>query len=381
MRLQLSILLLAALAVPPVAAGPVVIDPDLQTVDTPRLRLVFDYDRPEWVRTVVFKDYHPSRDLAGEDGRGLECWGQDRRGVDSPGFIRNDQIEEHSWQVLQSSGQDAAVRIWSRTTNQPSVTTTYYFNGLFPWFVVERTIHFSELPDTASYQAYAPRVSFLNYYRALRWRDVTGAYLQRGYCFGGCATPSWDGRWLEHISLSTSTGDFSVAQIYPDTLPPGTMLARGSGPESLAGWVSPIAPAGLHDQDVTTRVMIAFSTVTGDTATLDSLWRKFNSQTEWTLDAAPAPPPALRLAISPNPAAGPSRLAWTLPAAGRARLEVLDLSGRRVATLHDGELPAGAHARAWDGRDDAGRRAPPGVYLARLVTPGAVATARLVRVR
>jgi len=381
MRLQLSILLLAALAVPPVAAGPVVIDPDLRTVDTPRLRLVFDYDRPDWVRTVVFKDYHPVRDLAGEDGRGLECWGQDRRGVDSPGFIRNDQIEEHSWEVLQSNGQDAAVRIWSRTTDQPPVTTTYYFNGLFPWFVVERTVHFSERPDTASYQSYAPRVSFLNYYRALRWRDVAGTYLQRGYCFGGCATPSWDGRWLEHISLSTSTGDFSIAQVYPDTMPPGTMLARGSGPESLAGWVSPIVPAGVHDRDETARVMIAFSRTPGDTAALDSLWRTFRYQAGVTLDAAPAAPPALRLAVSPNPAAGASRLAWAMPAAGRARLEVLDLAGRRVATLLDGELPAGAHARAWDGRDAGGRAVPPGVYLARLVTPRAVTTARLARVR
>ena len=196
MRPLLATLLLAALSAPPATAGEVTVDPFLQTVETSRLELAFDFDRPEFLRTVVFKDYHPFRDIAGEDGRGREFWGQTRRGVDSTGFVLNDQLESHQWEVLESFGPGARVRIWSQSPDQPPVTTTYVFHADQPWFVVERTIHFSQRPDSAAYQAYAARVSFLNSYRALRWRDVTGAYLQRGYCFGGCETPSWDGRWL-----------------------------------------------------------------------------------------------------------------------------------------------------------------------------------------
>ncbi|MCC7264225.1 MAG: gliding motility-associated C-terminal domain-containing protein [Candidatus Latescibacteria bacterium] len=44
-------------------------------------------------------------------------------------------------------------------------------------------------------------------------------------------------------------------------------------------------------------------------------------------------------------------------------LEVLDLAGRRVRTLHEGREQIGQYQRFWDGRDGAGRLVPPGVYL------------------
>src|SRR5262245_34719689 len=71
-------------------------------------------------------------------------------------------------------------------------------------------------------------------------------------------------------------------------------------------------------------------------------------------------------APSPDPVRGKARFAFALPSAGPVRLELFDLSGRRVATLAEGTLPAGRYVREWDGRDGAGRSAPAGVYLARL---------------
>ena len=82
----------------------------------------------------------------------------------------------------------------------------------------------------------------------------------------------------------------------------------------------------------------------------------------------------------PNPAHGPATLRFSLPAAGTARLEVLDVSGRRVWGYAQA-LAAGPHSIAWDGRDDAGRRLGPGLYLVRLVTPWGTRGARLARVR
>jgi hypothetical protein len=83
------------------------------------------------------------------------------------------------------------------------------------------------------------------------------------------------------------------------------------------------------------------------------------------------------LAAYPNPFNPATRVALEMARAGHARLDVVDLRGRRVAVLHDGLLPAGRHEMEWRGRDDAGRAVPGGVYLARLVTAAGSRTVKL----
>lgn len=80
---------------------------------------------------------------------------------------------------------------------------------------------------------------------------------------------------------------------------------------------------------------------------------------------------------SPNPTSSGARLAFSLPRAQHARLELLDLQGRSVRVLVNGELTAGEHSAVWDGADGTGRRVPAGLYLARL---GAGADVRMTRV-
>ncbi|MBK7048522.1 MAG: hypothetical protein IPH48_18910 [bacterium] len=79
-------------------------------------------------------------------------------------------------------------------------------------------------------------------------------------------------------------------------------------------------------------------------------------------------PPAadVSLTASPNPFNPRTTIAFTLPQAGDTMLAVYDLAGRRVATLVEAPLPAGPISLEWDGRDDAGRALPSGVYLVRL---------------
>jgi 1,4-alpha-glucan branching enzyme len=92
-------------------------------------------------------------------------------------------------------------------------------------------------------------------------------------------------------------------------------------------------------------------------------------------DVAPA---ALRIdRVWPNPARGPLRVGFTLPRAGDAELAVFDPQGRRVATLLRGALPAGTREVTWDGRDAAGARAAPGVYLVRLRAATGAVTRRV----
>ncbi|MCB9516863.1 MAG: hypothetical protein H6693_11775 [Candidatus Latescibacteria bacterium] len=91
-----------------------------------------------------------------------------------------------------------------------------------------------------------------------------------------------------------------------------------------------------------------------------------------------APAAAALLGAYPNPFNPATTLRVELPAAGRVRVSILDLQGRRVRTLHAGLLPAGPSAMVWDGRDDAGRALPSALYLARVETPAGTATGKLL---
>ena len=82
----------------------------------------------------------------------------------------------------------------------------------------------------------------------------------------------------------------------------------------------------------------------------------------------------------PNPFNPSTTIPFQLPVSTRVRLEVFNLLGQRVATLVDGELPAGFHAVRWDGTDGARRPVGTGVYLYRLQVGGKSETHRMVLV-
>ena len=92
--------------------------------------------------------------------------------------------------------------------------------------------------------------------------------------------------------------------------------------------------------------------------------------------------PALALSPNvPNPFTRSTTLRFSLSEPARVTLRVYDVRGALVRTLVDADLPSGPHAAAWDGRESNGARAASGVYYARLVTPQATLTRRLVFVR
>jgi hypothetical protein len=83
----------------------------------------------------------------------------------------------------------------------------------------------------------------------------------------------------------------------------------------------------------------------------------------------------------PNPSRGPTQVELTLPQSAFVHADVLDLSGRRVATLAGETFSAGTHSLSWNGNTAAGERAAPGVYLVRVRWPGFERTQRIVRLR
>jgi hypothetical protein len=94
------------------------------------------------------------------------------------------------------------------------------------------------------------------------------------------------------------------------------------------------------------------------------------------IDVPLAPELALE-GFTPNPSLREAVVAFTLPRAGRGRLEVMDVAGRRVFRHDLGGLGAGRHTLAID----ASRGLRPGVYLIRLTHAGRVLHARGVITR
>lgn len=134
-----------------------------------------------------------------------------------------------------------------------------------------------------------------------------------------------------------------------------TVVAHGVRPAPVPAW-----RAGVH---------ATFDGVHGNPVPPDEV------------DPTPRTPPSLGLRTSPVPARGAVRLDVTWPANAPARVEIFDLAGRRVATLHEGMVAAGEAVVGWDGRGTDGRAVVAGVYLARITQGSASATGRVVLLR
>ena len=92
--------------------------------------------------------------------------------------------------------------------------------------------------------------------------------------------------------------------------------------------------------------------------------------------------PVARLALSqprPNPSPAGATFELQLEHSGPVEVDVLDMAGRRVASLAATRFEAGRHALAWDGRDGSGRPTAAGVFFIRARAEGRTATQRLVK--
>lgn len=75
------------------------------------------------------------------------------------------------------------------------------------------------------------------------------------------------------------------------------------------------------------------------------------------------------ICLYPNPfsvASSPARIRYSVSDSQSIRLEIFNSRGQRVRSLEDGYKAAGEYTSYWDGRDDRGLPASPGVYFYRL---------------
>lgn len=96
------------------------------------------------------------------------------------------------------------------------------------------------------------------------------------------------------------------------------------------------------------------------------------------------PATALVVAASlarPNPFSDQTNIMFTLWEDSALRIDILDLEGKLVTTLVDGNFTAGEHSIVWNGMDGQRQQAPPGFYIYRIGDGNTVATGRVALVR
>ena len=133
---------------------------------------------------------------------------------------------------------------------------------------------------------------------------------------------------------------------------------------------------GLNLSDGQKADLVAFlQTLTDESLATDVRW----SDPFAIENAAETPAPSLAARFDapfPNPARGAVAFRYALQQPGHAALAVYDVSGRRVALLAEGWQPADEQTVRWNADGLA-----PGVYVARLTTPGGTQTQRVTVVR
>ena len=96
------------------------------------------------------------------------------------------------------------------------------------------------------------------------------------------------------------------------------------------------------------------------------------------ISAAPGPESPTSLSVSPNPFRDCARLCYSTT--GPLTLRIYDASGRVARTFRDTRCATGTGTTQWNGADDSGQQAPPGIYFVRLATGKRVLEQKVIRV-
>jgi parallel beta-helix repeat protein len=167
------------------------------------------------------------------------------------------------------------------------------------------------------------------------------------------------------------------AATFVNAVPQGGALAA-FGTDGKAARLAMASATPLAEGQVATLEFAAGTSWTPPTLS----WARVNNFEQKSAPVAPslsflAPP-------GPNPARDAARISYGIGASedgANARIDVLDLAGRRVRTLLDGPVTAGPHALVWDLRDADGTRVAPGMYMVRATAGRFEAHHRLIVVR
>jgi len=323
----------------------------------------------------------------------------------SQGFTITPAAHYHVADVLADGGSVGAVSSW----NFPSVNANHTIAASFAIDTFGLTVGVvgngtvQKNPDQASY----PQGS------SVQLTAIPGP---------GWSFTAWSGDTSTTANpiLLAMNGARSVTASFADTTPPTVTVTSPNGGERWAAGSSQSVTWSAADNAVVDSVDIDYAVEGGDGEWLPIAHGLTNSGSyAWTVPASPTSPADAMLSLRvtardpagnaasdtsdaaftivdpttgvangpavlalarpiPNPSTGATLLAFSLPRAARARIDVIDASGRRVATCA-GEFGPGDHTWRWSGAHVDGSRVGAGLYFVRLSSPFGTRLQRLVR--
>lgn len=95
----------------------------------------------------------------------------------------------------------------------------------------------------------------------------------------------------------------------------------------------------------------------------------------------PHVPAVPAISAHPNPFKGSVSIKFSQHSPGVAVIECYNIKGQMVLSRRMEDAKAGLNSYVWDGRDDAGRSCPAGVYLLRIRTPQGVSTGKITKLK
>ena len=163
--------------------------------------------------------------------------------------------------------------------------------------------------------------------------------------------------WCQH----GRGGDWDPSGAADERVSTGT---RATDPEITGSWDG--------------RVIVSWRDKSEDSSA--DIWMRIRSAGPTEVADSPRATPARSRFGNPHPNPFNPRviLPVELSFEGFVRVEIHDISGRRVRRLLREHLESGTHRLLWDGRNDAGRPLPSGPYIARLISAETEARTTLV---
>jgi hypothetical protein len=211
-----------------------------------------------------------------------------------------------------------------------------------------------------------------------------GNQVQLNAVFGGvalCVVRSDEVGWghNRHVWMNPPSAWYGAAV---DASPQGTLRLRRVGVHVEAYLGASLIWAGdLNAQPVTTLALALQNNGTSDATSVVFDDFQLTADGVAAVDDTPIAAAKPRLSCYPNPFNPRTTVRFDMPASGRVRVCVYDVTGSFVRELVDGDFAEGSHETSWDGQDGHGRPVATGTYLVRLFSGGAVETMRMSLVR
>ncbi|MCP4290634.1 MAG: T9SS type A sorting domain-containing protein [bacterium] len=102
---------------------------------------------------------------------------------------------------------------------------------------------------------------------------------------------------------------------------------------------------------------------------------------EGSLASSEIPPATNSLSISPYPFNPRTEISFTISIAQSVKLEIYDMTGKRITQLVDRNFEPGTHRIDWQGKDQNGSAVASGSYLLRMITNSGVSSSKMMLVR